>query len=200
MAQFYKVRHQQIADALVVAGIEFQHVPVALHGFFTFPGLPQALGQSCAGAHVRTRLQDPPEVSDILLERLFPQSPPAGFNSLTIQFNGFFDGLRRLFSKENVSVRAVGRFIQRFPDRLITGYAMPPMTSFSPGPLYFRRYPGGIRRFSLCCRNPEAILFLDVSLFSSFPQPVQLSQPLHFPPLRPSPKYLRMNSRRQPLV
>ena len=42
--EFNEIRHQEVADTLVIPGVKPQQVPVMLYCLFTLAGLPEALG------------------------------------------------------------------------------------------------------------------------------------------------------------
>jgi hypothetical protein len=75
---------------------------------FTVAELPQTGGKPRPGAHVRTGLQDAPEVPHILLKRSFPERSLAGRDPLGVEVAGFVEVETRLIlGKENKGVGTV---------------------------------------------------------------------------------------------
>ncbi len=73
------------------------------------------MGESGAGAHVRPRFQNAPEVSLARLERFFSDGPLPGLHAFLVEIPGFFKRAGCFLGEENISVGTVRRDLQRLP-------------------------------------------------------------------------------------
>ena len=104
---------QDMAQTLIVVGVEAQHIPVMADGRSALARRPQAFGETGAGAHVRAGLQKAPEVAGITLEGLRPKRPFPGGNAGLIMAPRLDEGLRLLFRQQHMSVGAEVGYLQR---------------------------------------------------------------------------------------
>ena len=98
---------QGVADALVVAGVQPQHVLQVLHGLVTTASGPEGMGQAQPGTHVRPGFEDAPEVADIPLKGFRPQRPLASGHALLVQAQGLL-AAAGVFGQQDVGIGAVG--------------------------------------------------------------------------------------------
>ena len=54
-------------------------------------------------------------MTDIFLKPLRAKGPFTCLDAFLIEFNGFFEGFRRLFGQEDISIHAVSRYLKGFP-------------------------------------------------------------------------------------
>ena len=97
---------QDIADSLVVVGIEPEHLEEVVDGLIAPARRPQRVREPFAGAHVRPGLEDAPEVADRLAETLRTQRPFAGGDALLIMLERL-PGPAGMLREDDVGVRTI---------------------------------------------------------------------------------------------
>lgn len=113
--QIEEAGREQVADPLVVVGVEPEHLPVVPDRRLTVAHRPETRRKPHPGAHVGTGLEDPPEVAGVLFERLRAEGPLPGSHPLDVEVPRLLDRLRGLLGQEHVRVRAVGVDLERAP-------------------------------------------------------------------------------------
>ncbi len=105
--QVQQPRGQGVAEPLVVAGVEPEHVEQVPGGLLPPTHGPEGVGQALTGSHVGAGLQEAPEVARILPEGLGANGPFPGGDGLLVKFQPLLGGFR-LLGKQNIRVGAVG--------------------------------------------------------------------------------------------
>jgi len=80
---------EQVANALIIIRIKQQHDLQVINGGDSLTAFPQAIGERCAGSHVRARFQYSPEVTHILIEGLRTQCLFSGGQGAFVMFAPF---------------------------------------------------------------------------------------------------------------
>src|SRR5439155_3884745 len=91
-----------VANALVVVRVQAQEVALVVDGLLAPAERPERLRERRAGAHVRARLEDAPEVPDVLLEGFGTERPLAGGDALLEQLARLLGARRRLLREQQV--------------------------------------------------------------------------------------------------
>ena len=102
-----------VAESLVVVWVQAEHLPVMPNRLLAPIEGPERLREGRSGTHVGARLEDPPEVANVLLERLGAERALAGGDALLEEPARLFGARCRLFSKQQVGVSAIGRDRER---------------------------------------------------------------------------------------
>ena len=105
---------QGVADPLVVAGVEPEHVAEVPGRLLAPAQRPEGMGQPLAGTHVGPGLQQAPEVAHVLLEGVGPDRPLPGGHRLLVQREGLLAALG-LLGEQDVGVGAIGRDREGLP-------------------------------------------------------------------------------------
>ncbi len=89
-----------------------------LDGRLALSRCPEALSEPSPGTHVGARLQKPPEVADILLERLRPEASLPGGHPLGVEIPAFLQRSGGLLGQQHEGVCALGIDLERAPGQL----------------------------------------------------------------------------------
>lgn len=106
---------EHVADALIVVGVQPEHLLVIRHGGLPLPQTPEAAAQPGAGAHVRPRLQETPKVAGVIPEALGTQRPLAGSEALGAEVPGLIgrdEELERLLAQYEEDYSATWLYTQ----------------------------------------------------------------------------------------
>ncbi len=96
---------QQIADALIVVGIEDQHRTIVIDRGLLLAQAPQRDRKPCSRPHIGPGLEKPPEVTGQLLE-LVAERAFACLHTLTVQRQRVLLGARFFLREQNIGIRA----------------------------------------------------------------------------------------------
>lgn len=84
-----------------------------LHCLLSPAERPERLREHHTGTHVGARLENAPEVADVLLEGLRPEGPLAGRDALLQQLARLLEARGRLLGEQQIGVGAIGRDRER---------------------------------------------------------------------------------------
>jgi hypothetical protein len=99
--------------AKYIIWIQTQHLAEMVARFLFALQAPQRICEPLPRAHVRSRFENPPKVSRILLEKFLAQGALARRDALLIVFHRALNGIRFFFGEQYVRVRAIWRNRQR---------------------------------------------------------------------------------------
>src|SRR5579871_3742162 len=151
---------QGVADALIIVGVQPEHLKQVRHGLFPTTGSPESMSQSQPGAHVRPGSEKTPKMAGLLSKEVWTQCPLSRRHALLVQMKGLLAG-GGVLGQKDIGIRAVGtdgegffRQIELAPFIwLLKGLVhdllclierrIPPCTAEAPPHLAFQRAPVG---------------------------------------------------------